>query len=201
MAEKKFIFLEGVCLWARVLEDMPKEQGSEDTICKLMMECSKEKFRALQKAGLSNQARLYDLDECFGKDEEGNLKPVPENLTHLEGKTFINVKKTVKFYSQKQDKHYDFGLPNVADMYGDPQKEKIGNGSTVKIKVELSPYTYKGRGGVRLDLIDVVVLDLVKFEGQAAPAFEGFTFKEKPQVDALESDYSESNGEIPPELM
>lgn len=205
MSDKQYIFLSGTCLWARVLKDMPAALGDEtNTICKIMMECDKNKFRQLQKNGLSSMAKLYDADECFGKNKDtGDLNPIPDDLKKkLEGKTFINIKRTVKFYSERQGKDFDFGLPKVVDNFGEDVTVEIGNGSEVIAKCEVVPYTFKGKQGIKLNLEAVKVTNHIEFI--SAPkedkTLDGFEFEEKP----AKAETSNDNGglfEVPAEFM
>jgi len=204
MADKQYIFLQGTCLWARVLKDMPAAPGDEtNTMCKLMIECDKTKFRALQKKGLSSMAKLYDADECFGKNEEGDFNPVPEELQEkVEGKTFINVKRTVKFYSERQGKEYDFGLPKVVDNFGDDVTAEIGNGSECIIKCEVVPYNFKGKTGIKLNLEAMKVTDHLEFvsEPKEDKTLDGFEFAKK-EVKEVAADNDDGLFDVPAEFM
>jgi hypothetical protein len=113
----------------------PKEP--DNTSYSVLVECTKEKFKELQKAGIPALTKLHEDEET--------------------GKTFIRVKGT------KVKGDLVFKDPDVVDKYKRPITESIGNGSQGIVIAELSPI--KGRKGKALRLVGVQVLDLIPYEG------------------------------------
>jgi hypothetical protein len=179
MAKKEFqkINLKGYCLWARIQESMSAgdDKPEGDTVCSMMIECAKPTYMKLKKMGFKGS--LKDAEECFGFQEDGEPKPIPEELSHLAGKTFISIKRDVVKTTSKGV--FDFKLPKVVDVHRQPLEADVGNGSSVIARSEIIPYA-AGQGykaGVKLNLVAVQVLDLIEYvkpEYDDSDDFEGF---------------------------
>lgn len=115
----------------------PKPEEVNDTSYSVLVECPKEKFKELQKAGIPALTKLVEDEET--------------------GKTFLRIRAT------KQKGDMVFKDPDVVNKYDQPITESIGNGSTGIVIAELSPI--KGRKGKALRLVGVQVLNLIPYEG------------------------------------
>ncbi len=138
----------------------PKPEEINDTSYSVLVECPKEKFKELQKAGIPKLTELK-------VDEET-------------GKTFIRIRAT----KRKGDLIFDD--PQVIDKYKQPVTESIGNGSTGIVIAELSPI--KGRTGKALRLIGVQVLDLVPYSGGGLNKYDDLLESEEVEDGAAEYD-------------
>lgn len=134
---------KGELRWASVPPNPPRKPFEVDpkepnnTFYQVTVECPKDKFKSLQKAGIPQLTKLVEDEET--------------------GKTFIRVKAT------KVKGDITFNDPDVIDRYGKPVTEAIGNGSEGIVIAELAPI--KGRKGKALRLVGVQVLNLVPYEG------------------------------------
>lgn len=190
MADKEYSFLEGVCLWAEVHRDREQEndKGVVETWCQLLMECDKSYFNKLKQKGLSPNTKLYPAEEVFGTDKDtGEFKPIPEDIKDLvEGKHFIRIKRKVSGVSKTKGP-FNLGKPKVIDIYGNPFTQDIGNGSTVRVKFQISPYTVKGINRIKLVLIAVQVKEHLEFVRQDR-SLEGFDIQEAPNDSSVSLD-------------
>ena len=67
----------------------------------------------------------------------------------------------------------------VFDAKGNPVNNcRLGAGSTVRLKLNLSGYSVAGKVGVSVKLAAVQIIDLVEYQVTAANAFEGFEVEE-----------------------
>jgi hypothetical protein len=119
----------------------PKPEEINDTSYSVLVECPKEKFKELQKAGIPALTKLVEDEET--------------------GKTFLRIRATKT--KKIGDKLMEFKDPDVVNKYDQPITESIGNGSTGIVIAELGPI--KGRKGKALRLVGVQVLNLIPYEG------------------------------------
>lgn len=131
----------------------------------VLVECSKEKFKELQKAGIPALTKLNEDEET--------------------GKTFIRIRAT------KIKGDMEFKDPEVKDKYGDPVTVSIANGSEGIVIAELSPI--KGRKGKALRLIGVQVTNLIPYEGGGLSKYADLLeIEEKTEQEASDdTDYEE----------
>ena len=72
----------------------------------------------------------------------------------------------------------------VFDAKGNPVSNcRLGAGSTVRLKLDLSGYSVAGKVGVSVKLTAVQIIDLVEYQVTAANAFEGFEVEEGYEFD------------------
>lgn len=140
--QKVHVTFKGKCKWAQVYPGQERapfettEQTKNDRNYEITVECSRELFDRLKKAGIP---RLTELRE----DEETGL-------------TYIKLK------ASKVKGDLVFRDPVVIDKDGLVITDKIGNGSDVEVIAELAPI--KGRNGKALRLKQVKVVNLVPYE-------------------------------------
>lgn len=204
MAKKEFqkINLKGVCLYARVQSEMSAgdDKPEGDTVASMLMECDRETYGKLHAKGF--KAKLRTAEESFGKMEDGfTPKPLPADMAHLAGKTFISLRREVK-KTVRDGTQYDFKLPKVVDVSRQPVEALVGNGSTVIARAEIIPYA-GGKGyaaGIKMNLIAIQVLDLIEYvessKDSASDDFEGF--ENQAPVAGSDTDFSTSIDDLDP---
>jgi len=163
--------LKGKALWAKVFEPntrwdaagvyeitvhVPETEAQEmcEHLDSLIEEQRKEEIKAKPKATLSTRkpyAKATDQDGNETGDIEFKLKEKSQ-ITTRDGKTF------------------KLKPPLVVDSKRTPMTKDtlIGNGSIVKVAVELKPYCVQSTLGVTMRLKGVQVLQLVEFSNASA---------------------------------
>lgn len=142
---------KGELRWASVPPNPPRKpyeiDPNQPNNCSysIEVECSKEKFKELQKAGIP---RLTTLRE----DERG--------------KTFLRLK------ASKIKGDLEFKDPFVIDKNGVAVTSKIANGSKGIVIANLAPI--KGRSGKALRLVGVQVLDLIPYENTEGNKYKDY---------------------------
>lgn len=140
---------EGIMLYANLPPRAPaKGYQTEDTNYSVLIECSKEQFRELKKAGIAAGTKLKDFEDFTDKD--GNAL----NVLGAEGKSFIALK------SKKNPSEDDVA---VATEDGEEVTVSVANGSKGRVNALLIDVNNQFCKKV-LRLQSVVVTNLIEFE-------------------------------------
>lgn len=186
--EKKEIILEGIALYANLPpRDAQKGFESEDTSYSVLIECTQDKYKKLKAAGMPALTQLRDWPEDFRNKKTGEL---PAEVKAAEGKTFLRLKAT-KTHTTKTGEVKEFADIKVVDEYGDTITDSIANGSILRARAVLEPAA-KGSTHMALRLKQIVVLDLIVYEGKGDLLPSSLGIKNKP---AVEPEYSEDNSD------
>ena len=164
--------LNGTAIWAHT--DSPEKYDGKEIGYSIMVRLeSDEKTEAFKN----------ELEELFN-EAEGSLekkanRKVPINLSVKEDKDYGECFKAKTKHEYKEKKTGELikkTLP-VFDRFGQPLAKgtKIGNGSTVQVKVQADPYVMNGKNyGVTLRLLAVLVKDLKEYTGGKSAEDFGF---------------------------
>lgn len=149
-AKNEIIVLTGKCKWANVPprpaqkvkpEDVTNPADANNSSYSIMIECDAAQFKAFKAKKIPPGTVLHD-----DTNADGDV---------LSDTTYLRVR------SSKIKGQYDFPDPVVKDAQGNDLKDNIGNGSIVKVAIEVAPN--RGKGGNVLRLRGVQVLELVSW--------------------------------------
>lgn len=132
--EIKSVFLQGKAMWAQVLEARPNFDGEPEYSLDLAL--TDKQIAALHKAGMSKKRKVKEVD----------------------GTNYVTFRRPVKAKSGK-----DLLPLIVIGRDKAPFGELIGNGSEVKVKLDLIPYSGKFGSGVITRLAAVQVIEHVPY--------------------------------------
>ena len=112
------------------------------------------------------EAKFVDLIEAAWEEHKGSFKGDPQSLGYS-----IKEDGVLKFKATQAPQSNDGKYTFTVAAYDSKAKEidpkpSIGNGSICNLDVELYPYTFKNKKGVKLNLRAIQVLNLVEFNGQ-----------------------------------
>lgn len=174
------VIFEGLALYAN-LPPRPAQKGyeTEDTSYSVYIECSKEQFKDLKKAGIPALTQLKAFPEDFVSKKTGEAP----KLKDAEGKTFIRVKAT-KTKTTRDGKQLEFADIPVVDEYNENVTQSIANGSKLQVIATLDDI--KGKNGKALRMKGVIVTHLIAYEDdkKVSGVFAGVAkFKQKPVSD------------------
>jgi len=132
-----------------------------NTSYSIQVECDKEKFKELQKAGIPALTKLTEDEKT--------------------GQTFIRIRAT-KLKGDMVFKDID-----VIDKYDRAVTEWIGNGSTGIVLAELA--SIKGRKGKVLRLVGVQILNLIPYQGGVLNKYKDLL--ESEEIDDANASYED----------
>lgn len=180
--------LNGTAIWAHT--DSPEKYDGKEIGYSIMVRLESDD---------KTEAFKNELEELFN-EAEGSLekkanRKVPINLSVKEDEKLgecFKAKTKHEFKDRNTGELVKRTLP-VFDKYGKPLAKgtKIGNGSTVQVKVQADPYVMNAKNyGVTLRLLAVLVKDLKEYTGGKTADDFGFDV-ESPDVDGFNDDEPE----------
>ncbi len=148
--KNEIVVLEGLCKWANVPprpaqkikpEDVKTPDHANNTSYSIMVECSEDQFRAFKAKKIPPGTLLHEDVDTDGK--------------------LLSNTKYMRIHGSKVKGEYEFPDPIVKNSDGTNVTVNIGNGSRVRVAVEIAPNPKKG--GHVLRLRGVQVLELVEW--------------------------------------
>ena len=133
-------------------------------------EVRKEQFKNFKKGKTDTVAEILAVKPYSKVDEETG-----ESAPDSEGRWIIKAKVKANIVEGKATNKIA-----VFDAKGKPVSScKLGEGSTVRLKLNLSGYTVAGKSGVSVKLSAVQIINLVEYQGTSNTAsFDGFEVEE-----------------------
>lgn len=163
---------------------IPKKDGEE--LLKLFQEVKRQQYKTFGKGSTAQEITRLKPYVVVEKNEDGEIvKETPDE----EGRYIL--KATAKASIKTRTGEIINKKIGVFDAKGKPCTEiSVGEGSVVRLALNLAGYTVAGKTGLSVNLRAVQIIDLVEYGGEATAATYGFGEEEGFEI-GEEEDFNE----------